>query len=199
MELRPDDPSRGAANAPVTLVLFSDFQCPFCSRIVPTIQQLQQAYPKDVRIVWKHQPLPFHPQAMGAAAAAEAAREQGKFWQMHELMFQNQAALSPAQYDAWARQIGLDAKKFQAAAASDRTRARIQEDAALGHRVGASGTPTLFVNCRQVGGAQPLEVFKKMVDDELARADQLRRQGVKADGSFYERICEENVKLAARR
>jgi len=196
---RPDDPARGARNATVTVVLFSDFQCPFCSRVEPSLAQLAKEYPKDVRIVWKHQPLPFHQQAMPAAAAAEAAREQGKFWEMHELMFQNQQALGPPQYEQWAKQLGLDARKFQAAASSEKTRARIQEDSALGTRVGASGTPTSFVNCRQLVGAVPYENFKKMVEEELAKAAELQKSGVKVDAAFYDRICEENVKLAQRK
>ncbi len=196
VDFRPDDPVKGAKHAKVTVVEFSDFQCPFCSRVNPTLKQLETAYPNDVRVVWKHQPLPFHPQAMPAAAAAEAAREQGKFWQMHDLLFENQQTLSPSQYDQWAAKIGLDPKKFQASASAEKTRARIEEDSRLGARVGANGTPTLFVNCRQIVGAQPYENFKKMVDEELAKADQLQKQGVKVDGAFYDRICEANVKAA---
>jgi protein-disulfide isomerase len=196
---RPDDPARGAANAPVTVVLFSDFQCPFCSRVEPSLAQLRKEYPKDVRVVWKHQPLPFHAQAMPAAAAAEAAREQGKFWEMHELMFANQSALGPAQYEQWAKQLGLDQKRFQSASASEKTRARIQEDSALGTKVGASGTPTAFVNCRQLVGAVPYENFKKMVDEELAKAAVLQKKGVKLDAGFYDKICDENVQLAQKR
>jgi protein-disulfide isomerase len=196
---RPDDPARGSGNAPVTVVLFSDFQCPFCSRVEPSLAQLRKEYPKDVRVVWKHQPLPFHAQAMPAAAASEAAREQGKFWEMHELMFANQSALAPAQYEQWAKQLGLDQKRFQAASASEKTRARIQEDSALGTKVGASGTPTAFVNCRQIVGAVPYENFKKMVDEELAKAAELQKKGVKVDAGFYEKICDENVKLAQKR
>ncbi len=193
---RSDDPARGAKNAKVTIVEFSDFQCPFCSRVGPTLKQLEQAYGKDLRIVWKHQPLPFHPNAMPAAEAAEAARDQGKFWQMHDLMFAEQQQLAPAKYEAWARQIGLDVRKFKAAIESHRFRSRIEEDSKLGGSVGASGTPTLFVNCRQIVGAQPYDRFKTMVDDELKKADQLVKKGVKVDGKFYERICEENVKAA---
>ncbi|HVP69612.1 MAG TPA: thioredoxin domain-containing protein [Anaeromyxobacteraceae bacterium] len=194
---RPDDPLKGPKVAKVTVVEFSDFQCPFCSRVNPTLKQLAEAYPKDVRIVWKHQPLPFHSQAMPAASAAEAAREQGKFWQMHDLLFENQQSLGPAQYEQWAAKLGLDSKKFQAAESSDKTKARIQEDMQLGSKVGANGTPTLFVNCRQIVGAQPYESFKKMVDEEIAKADQMQKQGAKLDGSFYERICEANVKAVA--
>jgi len=198
VDFRPDDPARGAREAAVTVVLFSDFQCPFCSRVEPTLAQLQKEYPKDVRVVWKHQPLPFHPQAMPAALASEAAREQGKFWEMHGRMFQNQGALGPAQYEQWAKEIGLDAKRFQASLASEKAKARIQEDSQLGTRVGATGTPTAFVNCRQVVGAVPYEAFKKVVDEELAKAAELRKAGVKVDAAFYERICEENVKVARK-
>ncbi len=195
---RADDPARGPATAPVTVVLFSDFQCPFCSRVEPTLKQLRDQYPSDVRVVWKHQPLPFHPNAMPAAIASEAAREQGKFWEMHDLMFQNQGQLSPAQYEAWAKQIGLDGKRFQASLASPTGKARVEEDSRLGNQVGANGTPTAFVNCRQVVGAVPYDAFKKVVDEEIAKAEQLRKQGVKVDAAFYERICEENVKLARK-
>ena len=89
----PDDPVRGNPKAPVTIVLFSDFQCPFCARVGPTLDEVQRAYGDKVRIVWKHQPLPFHPNALPAAEAAEAAREQGKFWQMHDRLFAAQREL----------------------------------------------------------------------------------------------------------
>jgi protein-disulfide isomerase len=199
VDFRPDDPARGAKNAKVTIVLFSDFQCPFCSRVEPTLKQLEEAYKNDVRIVWKHQPLPFHPNALPAAEAAEAAREQGKFWPMHDLMFANQQQLSPASYEAWARQIGLDAGKFKASVESHRNQARIEEDVKLGNSVGASGTPTLFVNCRQIVGAQPYDRFKLMVDEELRKADDLAKKGIKVDAGFYGRICEENVRKVASR
>jgi protein-disulfide isomerase len=194
IEFRPDDPQKGPRNAPVTVVVFSDFQCPYCSRVEPSLTQLQKAYPEDVRVVWKNLPLEMHPQAKPAAIAAEAAREQGKFWEMHDLLFQNQGQLSPDQYDGWARKLGLDVAKFQAARTSEATRARVEEDARLGARVAPQGTPTLYVNCRPVVGAQPYEVFQKMVDAQLARAADLRKAGVKVDGSFYERICEDNLR-----
>jgi protein-disulfide isomerase len=194
IDLRPDDPQKGPRAAPVTVVVFSDFQCPFCSRVEPSLTQLQKAYPNDVRVVWKNLPLAMHPQAMPAALAAEAAREQGKFWEMHELLFQNQGQLSPEQYVAFARKLGLDEAKFQAASGAASTRARVEEDARLGARVAPQGTPTLYVNCRQVVGAQPYEVFQKMVDEQLARAADLRKAGAKVDGTFYERICEDNLK-----
>ncbi|HQR29552.1 MAG TPA: thioredoxin domain-containing protein [Anaeromyxobacteraceae bacterium] len=196
VEFRADDPARGPQVAPVTVVIFSDFQCPFCSRVEPTLAQLQKTYPSDVRVVWKHLPLGMHPQAMPAAIAAEAAREQGKFWEMHDLMFQNQSKLGPAQYEAWAAELKLDPRRFQASVASPATRARVEEDARVGARVASQGTPTLYVNCRPVVGAQPYEAFQRVVDEELARAAELKKSGVKLDAAFYERICDENVKKA---
>jgi protein-disulfide isomerase len=194
IEFRPDDPQKGARNAPVTVVVFSDFQCPFCKNVEPTITQLLAANPNDVRVIWKNLPLAMHPQAMPAALAAEAAREQGKFWEMHDLMFQNQGTLSPDQFDVWAKQLGLDVAKFKAARASAATRARVEEDAQLGAKVAPQGTPTLYVNCSAVVGAQPLDVFQKVVAGQLARAADLRKAGVKLDATFYERICEDNVR-----
>jgi protein-disulfide isomerase len=194
---RADDPSRGPKAAKVTIVLFSDFQCPFCSRVNPTLQQLEKAYPGDVKVVWKHQPLSFHPQAMPAAEAAEAAREQDKFWEMHDLLFADQAKLSAAQYEAYAKQLKLDQAKFKASVESHRNKPRIEEDAKQANQVGATGTPTLFVNCRQVVGAQPFERFKAIVDEEIKKADELGKKGVKVDAAFYARICDENVKAAA--
>ena len=100
----------------MTMVVFSDFQCPYCARATPAVKEHRDAYPNDVRIVWKHLPLPFHPNAMPAALAAEAAREQGgapKFWAMHDKLFANQAALSEATYEQYARELGLDQARFK--------------------------------------------------------------------------------------
>jgi protein-disulfide isomerase len=167
--LRADDPVRGNAKAPVTLVLFSDFQCPFCGRIEPTISQVEQTYGNKVKVVWKHQPLPMHPQAIPAAEAAEAAREQGKFWEMHDKLFQNQQALSPDVYAKLAKELGLDMTRFEAARQSGRGRARIQQDQAVANRIGVGGTPTLFVNGERVVGAVPFETLKAVIDRQLAR------------------------------
>ncbi|HEU4385770.1 MAG TPA: thioredoxin domain-containing protein [Anaeromyxobacteraceae bacterium] len=195
--LRADDPMRGPTAAKVTLVVFSDFQCPFCARVEPTLKQLQDAYKGDLRVVWKNQPLPMHPQAMPAALAAEAAREQGKFWPMHDLMFANQPQLAPGKYEEWAKQVGLDARKFKTAVESPRAKARVEEDVKLGNSVGANGTPTSFVNCRQLVGAVPFESFKQMVDEELRKASALLAKGGKLDAGFYDRACEENLKAIA--
>ena len=168
--LRPDDPSRGPADAALTVVVFSDFQCPFCSRVEPTLKELEQAFPGQVRVVWKHQPLGFHPNARPAALAAEAAREQGKFWPMHDKMFAAQQELSPAAYERWAREIGLDLPRFKASLASGRNKARIQEDDAQASRLGIDGTPTMVVNGEKVVGAVPFENLKQVIDRQLAAA-----------------------------
>jgi protein-disulfide isomerase len=185
---------RGPKVAKVTVAVFSDFQCPFCARVEPTLKQIAETYPRDVRIVWKHQPLAMHPNALPAAEAAEAAREQGKFWEMHDRMFAAQQQLSPTQYETWARELHLDLGRFRSSIDGHRNRARIDEDVKLAGSVGATGTPTLFLNCRQVVGAKPFDEFKAIIDQEIQKAEDLVKSGSKLDGNFYDQICERNVK-----
>jgi protein-disulfide isomerase len=192
--LRPDDPLKGPAVAKLTVVEFSDFQCPFCSRVNPTLKQLEEAFPGQIRFAWKHQPLSFHPNAMPAAIASEAAREQGKFWAFHDLAFANQANLSAASYEAWAGQIGADVARFKKAVGAQSGKARVDADMQLGNQVGAGATPTLFLNCRRLVGAQPLETFKAVAEEELKKADALLARGLALDAGFYDRVCDENVK-----
>ncbi len=194
--LRKDDPVRGPADAKVTIAVFSDFQCPFCARLQPTLRQIEQAFPGAVRISWKHLPLPptMHPQARPAAEAAEAAREQGKFWEMHDRLFAAQRSLSPELYRATARELGLDAARFDAALASHAGAVRIDEDLRLAASVAANATPTLFVNCRRVEGAYPFESLKPLIEEELRKADALARSGRPA-AELYEAACAENLRL----
>jgi protein-disulfide isomerase len=194
--VRPDDPARGPADAKLTVVLFSDFQCPFCSRVEPTLKELEAAFPGQLRVVWKHQPLPFHPNARPAALAAEAAREQGKFWQMHEKLFANQQQLSAAAYEGWARELGLDLGRFKASVAAARGEARIAEDQALARQVGADGTPTMFFNCRQVVGALPIGAMRPIAEEELRKADALLAKGAKRGPGFFAEACDANVAAA---
>jgi len=194
--VRPDDPARGSKAAPVTIVLFSDFQCPFCSKVGPTMKQVEQAYAGKVRIVWKHQPLSFHPKALPAAKAAEAARVQGKFWEMHDELFANQQALDEPAFAAAVKKLGLDEARFRKDAAATSTAARITEDQQQAGSVGATGTPTLFVNCRKSVGAKPFESLKPIIDEEIAKADAAVAKGEKIDAAFYERICAANVAAA---
>jgi protein-disulfide isomerase len=160
-------PVRGPKNAPITVVLFSDFQCPFCSRVEPSISELEKAYPGKVRVAWKNFPLSFHSNAKPAAEAALAANEQGKFWEMHDILFKNQQALSAADLEKYAKDIGLDMGKFKAAIDSHKFAAQIDADTKQGSDLGVSGTPAAFVNGQLISGAQPVDAFKKIVDAEL--------------------------------
>jgi protein-disulfide isomerase len=196
VEFRPDDPAKGPANAKLTIVLFSDFQCPFCGRVEPTLKRIEEEHRGDVRVVWKHQPLPMHPQAIPAAIAAEAAREQGKFWPMHERLFANQQDLADATFERYAREIGLDVARFKKSVAAAKGKPRIEEDQRLAASVGATGTPTMFFNCRQVIGALPYERMAPIVDEELKKVDALLAKGAARDASLYAKACEANVSAA---
>jgi protein-disulfide isomerase len=165
-----DDPSEGSATAPVTLVEYSDFQCPFCGRVMPTLKELRTKYGDKVRIVWKDFPLTqIHPQAFVAAQAGNCAREQGKFWEYHDRLFANQQALQPEFLKKYAGEVGLDTAKFNACLDSSKYEARVQESLGAGNRLGITSTPTVFVNGRMINGAQPIDVFQAVIDDELAR------------------------------
>src|SRR6185436_13836335 len=143
--------------------------CPFCGRVVPTLKQIEDQYGGKVRIAFKHQPLPFHQNARPAAMAAMAAQEQGKFWEMHDKLFANQQALDRASLEKYAQEIGLDMGKFKAALDSNKFDAQITKDSNEGAAIGANGTPTFFINGRQLVGAQPIESFKAMIDEELKK------------------------------
>src|SRR6185295_17037222 len=135
-----EGPPRGSATAKVSIVAFSDFQCPFCSRVVPTLDKLQKEYPNDVRLYFRHNPLPFHPDAPLASQAALEAEAQGKFWEMHDKLFANQQNIKRPDLERYAQEIGLDVGKFKAALDSGAGKARIQADMALAKQVGANGT-----------------------------------------------------------
>ncbi len=183
----PDDtPVRGPKAAKVTIVAWSDFQCPFCSRVVPTMKQIEDTYAKDVRIAFRHQPLPFHNNAKGAAEASMAANEQGKFWPMHDKLFANQQALDRASIERYAQELGLDMGKFKAALDSNKFAKKVEQDSADGMAVGANGTPTFFVNGREFVGAQPFEAFKGIIDEEIKKADQVLARGVKLENVYAE-------------
>jgi protein-disulfide isomerase len=188
-----NDPAKGAASAKVVIHEWSDFQCPFCGRVEPTLKQVLEAYPKDVRIVWRNQPLPFHPNAMPAAEAAMAAHAQGKFWDMHDKMFTDQSALSPDNYNKWGQEIGLNMGKFKADNEAHKYKSKIDDDSHYGQSVGANGTPTFFINGRELVGAQPFDSFKTIIDQEIAKADALIKKGTKGP-KLYEALVEENLK-----
>jgi protein-disulfide isomerase len=162
-----DAPVKGPASAPVTLVAFSDFQCPFCSRAVPTLHQLETDYAGKLRVAFKQLPLPFHDKAHLAAEAALAANEQGKFWQFHDKLFANQQALDRPSLDKYAEELGLNMAKFKAALDTGKFKDRVDREAKEGAAVGATGTPTFFINGRILVGAQPVDAFKTAIDAEL--------------------------------
>jgi protein-disulfide isomerase len=162
-------PQKGAADAKLAIVEFSDFQCPFCGRVTPTLKQIEQEYGDRVRIVFKHLPLGMHPKAPAAHAAAEAAHRQGKFWEMHDKIFANQAAMSPEQYEKYAQEIGLDMEQFKRDVVSSEVKARVDADAKEAASLGVTGTPAFFVNGRFLSGAQPFPAFKSLIDEELGK------------------------------
>ncbi len=166
-------PVRGRADALVTVVVFSDFQCPFCSRVAPTLNALSERYGDDLRIVWKNNPLPFHDNAMPAAEAAMAVYEQGgavAFWAFHDMLFDNQRSLSRDDLEQYAARVGVDLASFRAALDAHAHRPRIEADMALARALGANGTPSFFINGTAIAGAQPVERFVTTIDAVLARA-----------------------------
>jgi len=163
------DPVRGNANAPVTIIEFSDYQCPFCARVNPTLDRVRQTYGDKVRIVFKDYPLPNHLEAPKAAEAARCAGEQGKYWEMHDAMFANQQALQVPTLKQAARAIGLNGTAFDACLDSGKHTADVQAGYELGNKMGVNSTPSLYINGRALIGAQPFETFKQIIDEELAR------------------------------
>jgi protein-disulfide isomerase len=164
-----NDPVRGVESAPVTIVEFSDYQCPFCARVNPTLDQVRKAYGDKVKIVFKDFPLPNHPQAPKASEAAHCAGEQGKYWELHDLMFANQRALNVPELKQYASTLGLDAAKFTQCLDSGKHAGLVAAGMAQGERMGVNSTPTLYINGRPLIGAQPFEAFKAVIDEELAR------------------------------
>ena len=162
-----NSPSKGPANAPIEMIEFSDFQCPYCLRANPAITQVLNTYGDRIHFVYRHYPLPGHPNARPAAEAAACAGEQGKFWPYHDRLFADQAKLNDADLKKTAADLGLDAAKFNACVDSHKYKSAVDADLAAGQDVGVDGTPAFFVNGRLLSGAQPFEQFKKLIDEEL--------------------------------
>lgn len=169
IRINADDPVRGPVEAPVTIVEFSDFQCPYCARVQPVLGQLLKKYPSQVRLVFKNSPLPMHHQAKAAAEAALCAGEQGKFWEMHDWLYAHQADLSGSSISAAAAEIGLDADRFSACVAKHGMMRRLDADMKEARQLGVNGTPTFFVNGRMLRGAQKFQAMDEAVRDELGR------------------------------
>ncbi len=170
-------PVRGPAGAKVTIIEFSDFQCPYCKRASETMNQVMKAYPNDVKVVFKQLPLSFHPQAEKAAKAALAAMKQGKFWEMHDLLFEKQAELKDDLYVELAKQLKLDVEKFKTDYASPEIEKTIKAESDLGAQNGIQGTPGFFVNGVAVKGAYPFEHFKKIIDRHLGKTETAANAG----------------------
>ncbi|TMB16612.1 MAG: hypothetical protein E6J59_18605, partial [Deltaproteobacteria bacterium] len=157
----------GGAKAPVTIIEFSDYQCPFCQRAEGVVDQVMHVYGNKVRLVFRDFPLPIHPQARPAAEAASCANAQGKFWEYHAKLFANQSALGEEQLKEYAKDVGLDPAKFEDCLTQKPFSAAIDKDLSEAAKLGINGTPAFFINGRLLSGAQPFEKFKEVIDEEL--------------------------------
>jgi protein-disulfide isomerase/predicted small secreted protein len=164
-----EGPSRGPEKAPITIVEFSDFECPYCARGEASIAEVMKAYEGKVRLVYRDYPLPFHGHAQKAAEAAHCAGDQGQYWKMHETLFANQQALAPADLTRHAATIGLDLEKFATCLESGAKAPLVEAGRQAGEAVGVNGTPAFFINGVRLSGAQPFAEFKAVIDAELAR------------------------------
>lgn len=169
--IRDWNPVRGADDADITIVDYSEFQCPFCGRSRGTLDELAKRYEGKIRIVYKNFPLDFHPEAVPAAKAAYAAHKQGKFWEFHDVMFANQQNLSDELYVKTARELGLDVEKFNADRNSDAAEEAVKQDAADGAEVGVRGTPFFLINGVPLSGAQPVAAFEAIIQQHLANME----------------------------
>ena len=160
-------PEMGPKDAPITMIVFSDYECPYCRKAEETVEQVLKTYQGKIRYVFRDYPLPFHQNARPAAVAAACANEQGKYWEMNAKLFKGE--LTADGMKKMAGEIGLDAKKFADCTAKNDQKP-IEKDLADGGEVGVNGTPAFFINGRMLSGAQPFEAFKAIIDEELAAA-----------------------------
>ena len=164
----PLGPSRGNPDAPVTIVEFSDYQCPYCKRAETTVRAVLDRFPNEVRYVYRHFPLEsIHPQARDASEAAVCADEQGRFWDYHDLLFEKTPAFEAADLEAYAEELGLDLESFRSCIARDDVEERVEQDLVAGRRAGVRGTPAFFVNGISLSGNRPLEDFVEVIQEEL--------------------------------
>jgi protein-disulfide isomerase len=164
------EPFKGSETAPVTIVKFEDYQCPFCKQVQPTFNELLSRYNGKVKLVHKDLPLEsIHPQARQAAEAARCAYEQGKFWEYHDKLYANSPKAGADDLRSYAKEVDLNVDSFDRCFASGKYKAVVQKDLNEGVQLGLTGTPTIFINGREISGNQPLEAFEAIIDDELAR------------------------------
>jgi protein-disulfide isomerase len=179
-------PARGASASWVTIVEFTDFECPYCGSAEPTMRQLLQSYPDDVKLVVRNFPLSMHPYAQGAAVAAQCAYDQDpdKYWAYHDRLFAQQTALAASDLDQAAADLGLDVNAWRTCVQGSEAPAQVAADVQLGSRFGVDGTPTFFVNGLELPGAYPYGTFRSLVDSELAIA---KASGIPA-ADYYDRV-----------
>ena len=162
-------PAKGPAGAPIELVEFTDFECPYCQRAEPILQRVFEAYGERIRFVYRAFPLPIHPNARSAAEAAACAADQNKFWTYHDRLFTNQSKLSDADLKQHAAELGADPARFNKCLDARAHNADVDADIRAGSDAGVTGTPSFFVNGRLISGVAPFEQFKQIIDEELER------------------------------
>jgi protein-disulfide isomerase len=165
---KADRPTKGPEKAPIEMIEFSDFQCPYCETAFPTVNQVLTTYGDRIHFTYRHYPLAIHPRARPAAEASQCAAEQGKFWPFHDKLFGDQSRLSDEDFKRDAAQLGMDTAQFNACVDSRKYKAEIDADIRAGDEAGVSGTPAFYINGRMLSGAQPFEAFKSLIDEELA-------------------------------
>ena len=163
------NPAKGPADAPITLIEYTDFECPYCARGASTIDKLIELYPQKIRVVFKNLPLKMHDQALPAAKAALAANKQGKFWEYHDLLFQNSASISEEMLVKLAQEVQLDMAQFNADRQSEAIAKAITQDMAQAKKHNLTGTPAFIANGVVIRGAKPLEYFSKIIDRLLEK------------------------------
>lgn len=162
------DPRLGPDDAPIQIIEFSDYECPFCGRFYSeTMVQLKEQYGDQIQWIWKDFPLPFHQQAPRAHAAAHCAGDQGNYWEFHDRLFENQRRLGMAALTGHAEALGLDMAAFNSCVEGGTHADRVQRGIEQGQSVGVSGTPTFFINGKRLVGAQPVQAFQRIIDSEL--------------------------------
>jgi protein-disulfide isomerase len=202
VRVRESDPTIGPADAPLTVVAFSEFQCPYCAKGTALLQRIIEEYGDEVRVVFKNFPLPFHKDAMLASEGALAAQAQGKFWDMHDLLFENQHALTQDNLVQYAKELKLDMDRFNVDLESHAFRAAVERQMADGRNAGVRGTPNFFINGRVIKGAVPFDSMKAVLDEELARGKKLLASGSSnpynsliANGKVFRPFSEKSVKM----
>jgi len=168
IQVAAEGPARGPKDAKITIVEFSDFECPYCGAAHDTVEQVMTTYAGKVRLVYRQFPLSFHHHAAKAAEASLCAADQGKFWEYHDVLFKNQKKLEPTELKAHASEVGLDGQKFGQCLDSGDKKKAVDADQQAGLAAGVGGTPAFFINGIFLNGAQPIDEFKKVIDAELA-------------------------------